>query len=78
LCRRCRSLDQFIRMVIKQMIVITEGYHVFQLGTKLLSIICCQVYLYVQGKLVGIINVDFENVNPMQLVRLLKCVCKIL
>jgi len=39
---------------------------------KFLSNICCEVYLYVQRMLLGIINVDFENCISMQLVRILK------
>jgi hypothetical protein len=39
---RSRSLYLFIRMTIKQIIVITQAYHFCQLCTKFYSTSCCQ------------------------------------
>jgi len=38
-----RSLYIFIRMVIKQTVVIIEAYHFCQLHTKFYPTLCCQV-----------------------------------
>jgi len=46
---------------LKQTVVIIGAYQFCQLHTKIYPIHCCQGWLHMQRKLLGIINVDFET-----------------
>ena len=49
-----------ITMAIKKTVIIIGAYHFCQLSTKLYPTSCCQGYLHMQRKLLGIIKVDFD------------------
>jgi len=64
-----RSLYLSIRMAIKQIVVIIGDYHFCQLRTKFYPTSCCQGYLHMQRKLLGIINVDFDATGQIRIIQ---------
>jgi hypothetical protein len=46
---------------LKQTVVIIRAYHFCQLCTKIYPVSCCQGWVHMQRKLLGIINVDFDT-----------------
>jgi hypothetical protein len=57
---RNRSFYLFIRLLLKQTVVIIETYHLCQLHTKFYPTSCCLSKLHIQRKLLGTISVDFD------------------
>ena len=58
----------FVRRVIKQTVAIIETYHICQLRTKFYPTSCCQDYLHMQRKLLGIINVAFDATGQLLII----------
>jgi hypothetical protein len=56
---KSQSVYLFTRRVEKQTVVIIEAYHFCQLHTTFYLTSCCKSKLHIQGKLLGIIIVDF-------------------
>ena len=54
------------KKAIKQNVLIIRAYHFCQLRTKLYPTSCCQGSLYMQRKLLGIINVDLDATGQQQ------------
>ena len=71
---RNRSLYLFIR-VIKQTVVLIETYHCYQNTHKYYLPSCCQRYLHLHLKLLGITSADFD-IRDLLLI-ILFCTCQI-
>jgi len=54
--------------VIKQTVIIMETYYFYQLNIKFYPTFCCQGYLHMQRKLLGIINVDFDVTGQLLII----------
>jgi len=57
-----------ISRVITQTVVIIGVYHFCQLHTKIYPTSCCQGWLHMQSKLLGIINVDFDTTDQLLII----------
>jgi len=62
---RSRSRYASIQRAIKESVVITGVYLSCHLHTKFCQTSCCQDELYMQRKLLGIINMDFNAIGQL-------------
>jgi len=58
----------FISRAIKEIVVITGAYNFRQRRTKFYPSSCCQCYLHMQRKLLGIINVDSDATGQLLII----------
>ena len=65
---RSRSLYLPVRRAIKQVVVIKEAFYFCQLLRKFYPKSCSQGSLYMQRKLLGIINVDFDATGQLLII----------
>jgi len=65
---RSQSLHLYERILIKQIVVITEAYHFCQLLKKYYPTSWCQGQLHMQRKLLGIIMVNFDTAGQLQII----------